>query len=157
LPERASATKVKHLAKDLLISVTSFFRDPEAFQVLETQVIAPVVQAKDSDAPLRVWVPGCATGEELYSIAMLLLEQLTAAQKGCNLQIFASDVGEDALEIARQGTYPESIVAMSRRNGWRASSPGERPVVSGHQAASRSGRVSPRKTWSAIRRSRSWT
>jgi two-component system CheB/CheR fusion protein len=108
---REHPDEVEHLVKDLLISVTSFFRDPEALQVLEMQVIAPMVQAKDADAPLRVWIPGCATGEEPYSIAMLLLEQLTAAQKSCNLQIFASDIGEDALEIARQGVYPESIVA----------------------------------------------
>jgi two-component system CheB/CheR fusion protein len=108
---REHPDEVEHLVKDLLISVTSFFRDPEALQVLEMQVIAPMVKAKDADAPLRVWIPGCATGEEPYSIAMLLLEQLTAAQKSCNLQIFASDIGEDALEIARQGVYPESIVA----------------------------------------------
>ena len=91
--------------------MTSFFRDPDAFSALETEVIAPLVQAKEADAPLRVWVPGCATGEEPYSLAMLLLEHLAAAQKTCRLQIFATDVDEDALEVARQGIYPESIAA----------------------------------------------
>ena len=108
---REHPEEVKQLARDLLISVTSFFRDPDAFSALETEVIAPLIQAKDADAPLRVWVPGCATGEEPYSVAMLLLEQLAAAQKPCRLQIFATDVDEEALEVARQGIYPESISA----------------------------------------------
>ena len=108
---REHPEEVKQLARDLLISVTRFFRDPDAFSTLETEVIAPLIQAKDADAPLRVWVPGCATGEEPYSIAMLLLEQQTAAQNPCRLQIFATDVDEDALEVARQGIYPEGISA----------------------------------------------
>jgi PAS domain S-box-containing protein len=103
--------EVRQLFKDLLIGVTGFFREPEAFQVLETQVVPTLIQGKDFDASLRVWVPGCATGEEPYSIAMLLLEQIQAAQKGSNLHIFASDIDEEALEIARAGIYPESIGA----------------------------------------------
>jgi two-component system, chemotaxis family, CheB/CheR fusion protein len=103
--------EVKQLFRDLLISVTNFFRDPEAFQALETGVIAPLVRAKEPDAPLRVWSAGCATGEEPYSLGMLLLEQLAAEQKSCPLQIFATDVDEAALEVARQGTYPEIISA----------------------------------------------
>ena len=102
---------VKQLARDLLISVTRFFRDPDAFRTLETEVITPLIQAKDADAPLRVWVPGCATGEEPYSVAMLLLEQQTATQNPCRLQIFATDVDESALEVARRGIYPEEISA----------------------------------------------
>ena len=78
---REHPEEVKRLARDLLVSVTSFFRDPEAFSTLEAEVIAPLIQAKDADAPLRVWVPGCATGEEPYSLAMLLLEHQAAAQK----------------------------------------------------------------------------
>ena len=108
---REHPEEVKQLARDLLISVTRFFRDPDAFSTLETEVIAPLIQAKDADAPLRVWVPGCATGEEPYSVAMLLLEQQTAAQNPCRLQIFATDVDEQALEVARQGIYPEGISA----------------------------------------------
>jgi two-component system CheB/CheR fusion protein len=103
--------EVARLAKDLLISVTSFFRDREVFQELEGQVIPQLVRAKNADESLRVWVPGCATGEEAYSIAMLLIEQLVSAQKTCRLQIFATDVAEDALEVARRGCYPASITA----------------------------------------------
>jgi two-component system CheB/CheR fusion protein len=101
--------EVKQLFRDLLISVTNFFRDPETFQALETAMIAPLVRAKEPDAPLRVWSAGCATGEEPYSLGIVLLEHLAAAQKSCPLQIFATDVDEDALEVARQGTYSESI------------------------------------------------
>ena len=108
---REHPDEVKQLFRDLLISVTNFFRDPEAFQALETEVIVPLVRAKEPDAPLRVWSAGCATGEEPYSLGILLLEQLAAAQKNCRLQIFATDVDEDALEVARQGVYPESIAA----------------------------------------------
>ncbi len=103
--------EITRLAKDLLISVTSFFRDREVFQALEGQVIPQLIRAKNADESLRLWVPGCATGEEAYSIAMLLIEQLASAQKACRLQVFATDVAEDALEVARRGCYPESITA----------------------------------------------
>jgi len=103
--------EVKQLARDLLISVTRFFRDPDAFRTLETEVIAPLIRAKDAEAPLRVWVPSCATGEEPYTVAMLLLEQQTAAMTSCRLQIFATDVDEQALEVARRGVYPADISA----------------------------------------------
>lgn len=108
---REHPDEAKQLARDLLISVTSFFRDPEALQALTKDAIAPLIQAKSSDAPVRVWVPGCATGEEAYSLAILLIEELTKAQKTCALQIFATDVDEDALAVARQGMYPASISA----------------------------------------------
>jgi two-component system CheB/CheR fusion protein len=106
---REQPDEAKQLFRDLLISVTNFFRDPEAWQALETEVIAPLVGAKEFDAPLRVWSAGCATGEETYSLGIVLLEHLAAAKKSCQIQIFASDVDEEALEVARQGTYPESI------------------------------------------------
>ena len=108
---REHPEEISRLAKDLLISVTTFFRDPEAFHVLETRVIPELIQSRDTDEPLRVWVPACATGEEAYSLAILLLERLTAAQNNCRLQVFATDVDEQALEIARKGIYSESIVA----------------------------------------------
>lgn len=107
---REHPEEVKQLFRDLLISVTNFFRDAEAFQALETEVLSPLVRAKPQDAPLRIWSAGCATGEEAYSLGMVVLEQLAAAQKSCPVQIFATDVDEDALEVARQGIYPESIV-----------------------------------------------
>jgi PAS domain S-box-containing protein len=102
--------EVNRLARDLLISVTSFFRDREAFQALKVQA-SQLVQARDATDALRVWVPGCATGEEAYSITMLLIEQLEAAHKTCRLQVFATDVAGDALEVARRGCYPENITA----------------------------------------------
>jgi len=104
-------TEVLRLSKDMLISVTNFFRDQGAFSELEQRVIPQLLQNRPSNAPLRVWVPGCATGEEAYSIAMLLTEQLSAAQMNCELQLFATDVDEDALKFARFGLYPESIAA----------------------------------------------
>ena len=91
--------------------MTNFFRDPEAFQALETEVIAPLSEPRSPTRRCGSGVPGCATGEEAYSLGILLLEQLAAAQKSCQLQIFATDVDEDALDVARQGIYPESISA----------------------------------------------
>src|SRR5262249_20969566 len=82
---------------------------PEAFGQLASQVVAPLVESKDTDGVIRVWVPGCSTGEEPYSVAMLLQEQLAAAHKSCRVQIFATDVDEDAVAMARQGLYPDSI------------------------------------------------
>jgi two-component system, chemotaxis family, CheB/CheR fusion protein len=103
--------EVRQLVKDLFINVTSFFRDAEAFEQLTNQVIAPLVKRKEADAVTRVWVPGCSTGEEAYSIAMLLQEQLAAAHKNCRVQIFATDVDDDAVSTARQSLYPDSIAA----------------------------------------------
>jgi two-component system CheB/CheR fusion protein len=108
---RSHPEEVKQLVKDLFIGVTSFFRDADAFEQLAKQVIAPLVQGKEADAVLRVWVPGCATGEEAYSLAMLLQEQQAAARKNCRVQIFATDVDGDAVDMARQALYPDSITA----------------------------------------------
>jgi two-component system CheB/CheR fusion protein len=84
--------EVAQLSKDMLITVSSFFRDPEAFEELRQNVVVPLIQEKSDNNPLRVWVPGCATGEEAYSIAILLREELTAAEKNCTIQLFASSV-----------------------------------------------------------------
>jgi chemotaxis methyl-accepting protein methylase/signal transduction histidine kinase len=108
---RNDPAEVTALFKDLLINVTSFFREPAAWQVLQEQVIRRLVAAKDTDVPLRVWIPACATGEEAYSIAMVLIEEIEAAGKFCHLQVFASDVDTEALETARAGIYPEGIAA----------------------------------------------
>ena len=108
---RDQPDEVNKLSKDLLISVTSFFRDPDAYQALEAEVIVPLVHAREPHEPLRVWCAGCATGEEPYSLGILLLEQLAAAQKRCPVQIFATDADEDALEVARRATYPASLAA----------------------------------------------
>ncbi len=113
---REQPEELSKLGKDLLISVTSFFRDPEMFQLLETQVLPELIEARDTDAPIRVWVAGCATGEEAYSIAMLLIERVTAMGKACPIQVFATDVDEDALEVGRRGIYSDALVAdLSRQ------------------------------------------
>lgn len=103
--------EAKELFSDLLISVTQFFRDPKAFETLRHKVIHPLFDEFDSesDEPIRVWVVGCATGEEAYSIAILLHEEATRRKRHANVQIFASDLDEDALLAAREGRYLRSI------------------------------------------------
>jgi two-component system CheB/CheR fusion protein len=108
---RATPDEVHKLGRDLLISVTSFFRDPEGLATLQKEVIGPAIERKQPDESFRVWIPGCATGEEAYSIAMLVLEECAKHSKACRLQIFATDVDEDALQVAREGVYPDSIAA----------------------------------------------
>jgi two-component system CheB/CheR fusion protein len=97
------------LFRDLLIGVTNFFRDTPAFAALEREVIPKLFEDVNPDGGIRVWVPGCSTGEEAYSIAILLLEQRARANSTVKLQIFASDINEDALELARTGRFPASI------------------------------------------------
>jgi len=99
------------LLKDMLIGVTSFYREPAAFELLEKEVIQKIVQEKGTEEPIRAWVPGCATGEEAYSISILFLEQVQAMKKHCPIQIFASDIDEQALMVARAGLYPVNITA----------------------------------------------
>ena len=108
---RKDADELDLLAKDLLINVTSFFRDPETFAFLAKKVIPELLRAHPADRPLRVWVPACSTGEEAYSIAMIFLEEIAEAKRDTKLQVFASDASEEAVAFARQGTYPESIQA----------------------------------------------
>jgi two-component system CheB/CheR fusion protein len=108
---RERPEEIKQLAKDLFISVTSFFRDRQMFEILETQVIPELLRDKPADEPLRVWVPACATGEEAYSLAMIFLEQIAASGKACPLQVFASDVEPEALDAARRGVYADSVLA----------------------------------------------
>jgi len=104
-----SAEEARSLCADLLISVTSFFRDKEAFDHLEKNVIEGLVKSHDAGHPVRFWVPGCATGEEAYSLAMPVIEKISTLRKDVKVQIFASDVDERALTIARNGVYPDSI------------------------------------------------
>ena len=93
------------LSKDMLIGVTSFFRDAEAFENLREKVIVPLVQEKNNSSPLRVWIAGSATGEEAYSIVMLLMEEMARARKNFSLQIFASDIDREAFKCAREAIY----------------------------------------------------
>ena len=98
------------LFRDLLISVTSFFRDAAAFTVLEKQVIPGLFQGKDATSTVRVWVPGCATGEEAYSMAILLREHMETLTVLPKVQIFGSDIDEIAIATARAGRYPASLL-----------------------------------------------
>ncbi|MFH5884834.1 chemotaxis protein CheB [Halalkalibaculum sp. DA3122] len=103
--------EIKELFKDLLISVTNFFRDPEAFDTLQETVIPRLFEGKNATDSVRVWVPGCATGEEAYSLAILLHEHAQTLSSPPQIQIFATDIDQEALDIARKGCYPESMVA----------------------------------------------
>jgi two-component system CheB/CheR fusion protein len=103
--------EIKTLFKDLLITVTNFFRDPKAFKVLREKAITTILESRHRDANIRVWIPGCATGEEAYSVAMLFYEVMQGLKKHFNIQIFATDIDNDAIEYARQGVYPDSIAA----------------------------------------------
>ncbi|HWR28424.1 MAG TPA: chemotaxis protein CheB, partial [Negativicutes bacterium] len=96
---------------DLLIGVTSFFRDKDAFAVLEAKVIPSLFEGKTPDAPIRVWTAGCSTGEEAYSIAILLQERMEALKQHFNLQVFATDIDKKSVEQARAGLYSDSIIA----------------------------------------------
>ena len=99
--------ETKRLFQDLLIGVTEFFREPDAFDILTQRAIPELVKRASADAALCAWVPGCASGEEAYSIAMILIEQFSAAGRHANLQIFATDIDDEALGKARRGTYAD--------------------------------------------------
>lgn len=105
----ASREESVRLFRDLLISVTAFFRDHDAFHSLTAEVLAPLVERHPDDRPLRVWVPGCATGQEPYSIAILLAELLDQTRRKITVQIFATDLDDHALAVAREGSYPIGI------------------------------------------------
>src|SRR5262249_18475547 len=99
------------LLGDLLISVTTFFRDVEAFDALKAQALPHLFDAKEPTETVRVWVPGCATGEEVYTLAMLLLEEAARHPIRPGIQVFGSDLDARALAIAREGLYPAAIAA----------------------------------------------
>ncbi|MBV5317681.1 MAG: PAS domain-containing protein [Desulfobulbaceae bacterium] len=103
--------EMEALFNELLIGVTSFFRDPEAFKALEDQVIPKLFAGKSADAVIRVWVPGCSTGEEAYSIAILLAERQEAMKQSFKVQVFATDIDSRAINTARSGVYPASIAS----------------------------------------------
>ncbi|MBD2486634.1 PAS domain-containing protein [Aulosira sp. FACHB-615] len=106
--------EVQALYYEILISVTSFFRDPDAYQALKERVFPVISQGKSVDEPIRIWIPGCATGEEVYSIAISLMEFLENVLPKPAIQIFATDINETAIEKARLGIYkPSQIVDVS--------------------------------------------
>jgi len=103
--------EVNALYQDVLITVTSFFRDNEAFEALKSKVFPIITKNRTPEVPVRIWVAGCSTGEEAYSIAICLLEYLTTQQINLPIQIFATDVNELAIDKARNGIYKPSQVA----------------------------------------------
>lgn len=106
---RQSAVEVTGLADDLLIHVTGFFRDPEAWEALRQRVIIPLVQSRDIEGSIRCWVAACSSGEEAYSLAILLVEESERAGKRLNIKVFATDTAERTLSNARSGVYPVGI------------------------------------------------
>jgi two-component system CheB/CheR fusion protein len=107
---RANPDELSALYQDLLIGVTRFFRDRDAFAVLAERVIPALIDSTPADEEIRVWVPGCATGEEAYSLAILLHEQLTARRRPLLFKIFGTDVHSTSLELAAAGRYPEQAL-----------------------------------------------
>ncbi|CAD5936842.1 chemotaxis protein CheB [Planktothrix agardhii] len=104
-----SETERKLLRQDLLIGVTQFFRDSPAWELMEQQVLPELIESLEPQEQVRVWVPACATGEEAYSLAILIDEAIQAANKQISVKMFATDLDSKALEVASQGTYNESI------------------------------------------------
>ncbi|MBB6503152.1 two-component system CheB/CheR fusion protein [Sphingomonas endophytica] len=107
---RSDADECEALFRDLLINVTRFFRDAEAFETLRKQVIEPLLRDRATDDDLRVWVPGCSSGEEAYTIAMLFAEAARTSGQPLAVQIFATDIDEQMLTIAREGSYPAAAL-----------------------------------------------
>lgn len=106
---KANPDEVHLLFKELLINVTSFFRDAEAFAVLQKNILPELCKDKPDDYVFRVWVAGCATGEEAYSIAMLLREWMDENHREFKVQIYSTDLDDDAITVARAGLYPPNI------------------------------------------------
>jgi two-component system CheB/CheR fusion protein len=108
---RQNPMEIETLFRELLIGVTSFFRDLEAFEKLKERVLIPLLTDREAGRVLRIWVPGCSTGEEAYSIAMLVQEALGSLERHSKVQIFATDIDDRSLDQARAGVYPDSIAA----------------------------------------------
>ncbi len=112
---KTSAEECESLFNELLINVTQFFRDPAAFTVMQRQILPPMIEARVDGEPLRVWIAGCASGEEAYSVAIVLHELLCAHQQmgaqGPVVQVFATDLDADAISTARAGLYPLTIAS----------------------------------------------
>lgn len=106
---QANPAETKALYQDMLINVTSFFRNPKVFEALKTEVFPNLLKYRSSESSIRVWTPGCASGEETYSVAIALLELLAEKNIQVPIQLFGTDVGETSIAKARSGLYPENI------------------------------------------------
>jgi len=108
---RENPDEILSLFDDLLITVTTFFRDPASWEALRIQAIIPILERNTENETIRIWVPGCATGEEAYTLAILFREEISRRDQHCDLVIFGSDVDQGALATAREGIYPAAITA----------------------------------------------
>ncbi len=108
---KSDSAELNRLHKDLLIGVTQFFRDPDAFEILSAEVLRQIVTGRALDEPIRIWVPACASGEEPYSIAIALAEEMQRAVTTLPVKVFATDIDPEALKQARAGCYSQSIAA----------------------------------------------
>lgn len=146
---RTHPEEVKELVKAFLINVTGFFRDPEAFDVLKQTIIPLIIErGRENGKTIRMWSAGCATGEEPYSLALLLADQLDGEFPQWNIKIFATDLAEDSLAFARRGLYPESVLKDLPEDyrirffervgqGYRIEKPLRQSVIFGQQDISR--------------------
>ena len=107
---KGKPSEVQSLFKELLINVTSFFRDPQAFALLKSEILPQILADKPDDYVLRLWVAGCATGEEAYSIAMILREIMEETHHEFKIQLYSTDLDDDAIACARTGFYPPTII-----------------------------------------------
>ena len=106
---QSNANELRLLYKDMLIGVTSFFRDPESFETLKLDILPRIVENKEIGGQIRLWVPACSTGEEVYSLAIALIETLGDRAQDFRLQIFGTDVDESSVQQARRGSFPHNI------------------------------------------------
>ncbi len=107
---RSSPEEIEALFHDLLINVTTFFRDRKAYNTLKKRVVSRIIKSKGEQGEIRVWVPGCATGEEVYSLAICLMEEVSRVARNIKIQVFGTDLSEMAISKARVGVYAPSIV-----------------------------------------------
>jgi len=106
---RQNPAELRDLYQDMFIGVTSFFREPKAFESLKKLTFPQILKARSGESPIRIWVPGCATGEEAYSIAIVLLEYFKDKASSIRIQIFGTDIHEEAIRRARLGRYGQEI------------------------------------------------
>lgn len=112
---QTNPSELNSLFQDILINVTSFFREPSTLEALKTEIFPNILKNRPVEDPIRIWIPGCSTGEEVYSVAISLLEYLDNARVKPPIQIFATDINENVLEKARQGLYRPSHSISAER------------------------------------------
>jgi len=113
---QSTPLEVENLLRDLLINVTSFFRDPEIFEELKNNIYPFLLKNRSNDSPIRIWVPGCSTGEEVYSMAICLFELLGDMAPNTEMKFFATDLDEEAIEKSRKGIYAHTISEVVSSN-----------------------------------------